>query len=112
MLQAGQPDNDILLYWPIHDTWHDPPGMEMRLTIHGARWFEDKPIGKLAEKLWARGFTFDYVSRPPIGRANDGQRKHCRARRPVSRRGRARMRAHAAGDFGEANSRWPRPARR
>ena len=24
VLQDGQPDNDILLYWPIHDLWHNP----------------------------------------------------------------------------------------
>ena len=62
VLQAGEPDNDVLVYWPIHDTWEDAHNMAMCLTIHGARWFGDKAIGKLAEKLWARGFTFDYVS--------------------------------------------------
>ncbi len=62
VLQAGEPDNDVLVYWPIYDTWHDSHGTVMCLTIHGARWFGDKAIGKLAEKLSARGFTFDYVS--------------------------------------------------
>ena len=62
VLQAGQPDNDVLVYWPIHDTWHDAQGTSMGLSIHGARWFGDKAIGRLAEKLWARGFTFDYIS--------------------------------------------------
>jgi len=23
VLQAGKPDNDVLVYWPIHDLWHD-----------------------------------------------------------------------------------------
>jgi hypothetical protein len=62
VLQAGEPDNDVLVYWPIHDTWHDAQGTAMGLSIHGARWFGDKAIGKVAEKLWACGFTFDYVS--------------------------------------------------
>jgi hypothetical protein len=62
VLQAGRPDNDVLVYWPIHDTWQDAHGTAMCLTIHGAGWFGDKAIGKLAGKLWARGFTFDYIS--------------------------------------------------
>jgi hypothetical protein len=70
VLQAGQPDNDVLVYWPIHDTWHDAQGTAMGLSIHGARWFGDKAIGKLAEKLWARGFTFDYISDRQLTGAN------------------------------------------
>jgi hypothetical protein len=62
VLQAGRPDNDVLVYWPIHDTWHDARGTVMRFSVHGAGWFGDEAIGKLAEKLWARGFTFDYIS--------------------------------------------------
>ncbi|HWH68133.1 MAG TPA: glycosyl hydrolase, partial [Candidatus Sulfotelmatobacter sp.] len=27
VLQCGRPDNDILLYWPIHDFWHNPTGI-------------------------------------------------------------------------------------
>ena len=27
ILQAGEPDGDILLYFPIHDVWHSPAGM-------------------------------------------------------------------------------------
>ena len=69
VLQTGQPDNDVLIYWPIHDTWHSARGMQMPLTIHGADWFGDKVIGRLAEKLWARGFTFDYISDRQLGRA-------------------------------------------
>jgi hypothetical protein len=62
VLQAGQPDNDVLVYWPIHDVWHKASGMAENLTVHGASWFTSQPIGKLAEKLWARGFSFDYIS--------------------------------------------------
>jgi hypothetical protein len=62
VLQAGKPDNDILLYWPVHDFWSNPDGMVRNLTVHARDWFEEQPIGKTAEKLWQAGYQFDYVS--------------------------------------------------
>jgi hypothetical protein len=62
VLQRGRPDNDILLYWPIHDFWHDNGKLEQKLTIHRLGWFDHQPIGAAAAKLWQRGFTFDYIS--------------------------------------------------
>jgi hypothetical protein len=62
VLQSGQPDNDVLLYWPIHDFWHNPTGLVLPMTVHGREWFEAEPIGKTAELLWNRGYAFDYVS--------------------------------------------------
>ena len=34
VLQSGQPDNDLLVYWPIHDLWHSPTGLARNLTVH------------------------------------------------------------------------------
>jgi hypothetical protein len=63
VLQSGQPDNDILLYWPIHDFWSQPGGRLLpHMTVHARDWFEAQPVGKLAEQLWNRGYSFDYVS--------------------------------------------------
>lgn len=62
VLQSGRPDNDILLYWPIHDFWHNPAGLVLPMTVHARDWFEAQPIGKTAEALWNRGYAFDYVS--------------------------------------------------
>ncbi|NGO39838.1 hypothetical protein G4L39_10600 [Limisphaera ngatamarikiensis] len=62
VLQTGRPDQDLLLYWPIHDLWHDPSGTVRNLTIHARDWFETQPIGQTAEELWDRGYAFDYVS--------------------------------------------------
>jgi len=62
ILQAGQPDNDILLYWPIYDLWHDAKGLEQKLTVHKREWFHGQPISASAEKLWSRGYGFDYIS--------------------------------------------------
>jgi hypothetical protein len=62
VLLAGRPDNDILLYWPIHDLWHNPAGTVRPLTVHARDWFEEQPIGKVADELWNAGYAFDYVS--------------------------------------------------
>ncbi|MBN2579478.1 MAG: glycoside hydrolase family 2 [Pirellulales bacterium] len=67
VLQAGRPDDDLLIYWPIYDVWHNPSGMQKYISIHGARWFTGQPIGRLAERLQSRGFAFDYVSDRQLG---------------------------------------------
>ena len=63
VLQSGQPDNDILLYWPIADFWMQPGDKLLpQLTVHARDWFEGQPIGRTAKELWERGYAFDYVS--------------------------------------------------
>jgi hypothetical protein len=62
VLQSGLPDNDILLYWPIHDYWHNSSGLVQQFTVHARDWFENQPIGRVADHLWQRGYAFDYVS--------------------------------------------------
>ena len=62
VLQSGTPDNDILLYWPIHDFWQRGGRLEQKLTVHVRDWLNGQAIGKLARTLWARGFAFDYIS--------------------------------------------------
>ena len=63
VLQSGQPDNDILLYWPVEDFWMQPGDKLLpQLTVHARDWFEGQPIGKTAQELWDRGYAFDYVS--------------------------------------------------
>ena len=62
VLQAGRPDNDLLVYWPIYDLWHNPTGMVRNLTVHGRDWLEEQPLGKTADQLLTRGYSFDYIS--------------------------------------------------
>jgi len=72
ILQAGQPDNDILLYWPIHDFWQQAPAEPLlpHMTVHARAWFESRPIGHVAEQLWQRGWQFDYVSDRQLAMVN------------------------------------------
>ncbi len=64
ILQSGQPDNDVLLYWPIEDFWMQPGSKLLpQLTVSNTReWFDSQPIGRTAKELWDRGYAFDYVS--------------------------------------------------
>jgi hypothetical protein len=67
VLQAGQPDNELLVYWPIYDLWQDPQGLNLNLTVHRRDWLEKQPLGATAARLWKRGYTFDYVSDRGLG---------------------------------------------
>lgn len=61
-LQSGQPDNDILLYFPMHDQWHRPDA-PFQFTVHNPdEWFYGFPVHEAAQTMWDRGYAFDYVS--------------------------------------------------
>lgn len=62
VLQAGQPANDVLLYWPIHDLWMNPKGTSMPLTVHSHGWMASQRVGEVANALMAKGFAFDFIS--------------------------------------------------
>jgi alpha-L-rhamnosidase len=62
VLQRGQPDNDILLYWPFADLLDDESGNVKMFTVHHAKWLTEQPVGKLARQLMDKGYTFDYIS--------------------------------------------------
>ena len=58
-LQAGRPDNDVLLYFPIHDRWSEPG---RGLLQH----FDGSAAGTAArtqgQALLDTGYTFDFIS--------------------------------------------------
>ena len=67
--QSDEPDNDILVYWPIADQWHNTSGLQQQLSVHDTSWFNNYTIGKVANNLWGQGYTFDYVSDNQITQA-------------------------------------------
>ena len=69
VLQTGQPENDILVYWPIHELWRTPGGLELKLTVHQRDWLQKQPLGTLAAALWQGGFGFDYASDRQLAQA-------------------------------------------
>jgi hypothetical protein len=72
VLQSGQPDNELLVYWPIYDNWHDASGMQMNFSVHGAAWCVEKPVGQLGQRLWQRGYGFDFISDRQLQSADAG----------------------------------------
>jgi hypothetical protein len=74
VLQSGEHDNDVLLYWPQHDLWAQPDGgtgeegegPDLTPDHHwqGEPWVYDHPTGAggVAAGLEARGWQFDWVS--------------------------------------------------
>jgi len=58
-LQAGKPDNDILLYYPISDEYA-VRGKSMLVHFDGAA--KGSSVRKSAEYLFGKGYAFDYIS--------------------------------------------------
>jgi len=65
LLQNTDPDNDILLYFPVYDLWYNKgiDGNLIMQSVHNPKsWLFDTPFGKTAQSLLDAGFTFDYIS--------------------------------------------------
>ncbi|MDO5317536.1 MAG: glycosyl hydrolase [bacterium] len=60
--QEGAVDNDILVYWPLHDYWMDAEGFERQLTVHARGWLDEQPVGRIARRLLEEGYMFDFIS--------------------------------------------------
>ena len=58
-LQNGNPDNDILLYYPIHDEYARR-GRSLLLHFDGAA--HGSSLRPVALSLWEKGYAFDYLS--------------------------------------------------
>jgi hypothetical protein len=63
VLQSGESDNEILIYWPIYDAWHDPAGMEIQLAVHNIdRWLHPSPFYNQVKGLLNTGYSLDFAS--------------------------------------------------
>jgi hypothetical protein len=62
ILQSGEPDNDVALYWPAFDIWHSTVGMQQQLTVHNPAWLLESACGEAASWLQDQGYGFDFIS--------------------------------------------------
>ncbi len=65
ILQNTRSDNDILVYFPIHDVWAIPDATSFprMFEVHKAKdWLIETPFGAMIQDLWYSGYTFDYIS--------------------------------------------------
>ena len=62
-LRQGEPEEDVLLYFPIHDTWQSSKGMLIPMGVGDQnKWFWNQSVYKTATDLWKSGVGFDFVS--------------------------------------------------
>jgi hypothetical protein len=74
VLQAGRPDNQLRLYWPIYDIWNDPKGMEIRFSMNNVEeWLYRSSFNTAATRLQAAGFSVDFVSDKMLAGATDSK---------------------------------------
>ncbi len=55
-------DNDLLVYWPIHDFWSKPDGFELQMSVHARDWLGGQPLGRISRRLYDEGYAFDFIS--------------------------------------------------
>ncbi len=70
ILQNSVADNDILLYFPIHEIWRQQKSeLLIRLfDVHKSNvWLQNSNFGRMARQLWDEGYAFDYISDRMIG---------------------------------------------
>lgn len=72
VLQAGMPDNDVLLYFPYEDILHADGNLLSQLTVHNLDWQQAGGLRAAAEWLWESGVGFDYVSDAQLLRCKGG----------------------------------------
>lgn len=60
-LQAGKPDNDVLLYFPIYDRFAEP-GRDLLHHFDGMEGFENTDFKNSAAWMLEQGYTFDIFS--------------------------------------------------
>ncbi|MFV0606816.1 MAG: glycosyl hydrolase [Niabella sp.] len=76
VLQAGKPDNEILLYWPVYDLWQQTDGMDLPFRAHNTDvWIHGTDLNEKSKRLKNNGYSFDYVSDDMIQKASVRNKK-------------------------------------
>ena len=70
VLQNGEPDNELLIYWPIYDVWNNAKGMDMPLAVGTIdKWLHPSAFYKVVKQLQLLGYSLDFVSDRMLGEA-------------------------------------------
>lgn len=63
VLQFAKPDNELLVYWPVHDLWHRPGNPDMQFTVHNiGDWLQPSEFYRTVSLLTGKGYSADFVS--------------------------------------------------
>lgn len=70
VLQEGEPDSDVLLYFPVHDTWHDGAEGLPLFTVHNQdQWLHGTPFHQAAMSFWRSGVPCEFLTDSNLGTA-------------------------------------------
>lgn len=70
VLQAGIPDNELAVYWPVFDIWDNAKGMDMPLSVHHVdEWLHPTSFYKNLKSLQEAGYSLDFVSDKMLAQA-------------------------------------------
>jgi hypothetical protein len=59
----GTPSDNIKIYWPVYDVWHDAKGLDMPLAVHHIKeWLHPTAFYKDVQQLQNAGYEVDFVS--------------------------------------------------
>ncbi|PSL28858.1 glycosyl hydrolase [Chitinophaga ginsengisoli] len=71
VLQSGVPDNELLVYWPVYDTWYRAKGHDMPLMVHSIdEWLHPTAFYKQVKELQRTGYSLDFISDRQLARAD------------------------------------------
>jgi hypothetical protein len=63
VLQDGKSDNELLVYWPVHDIWHRTGNPDMLLTVHNiGDWLQPSAFYSTVKELTENGYSADFIS--------------------------------------------------
>ncbi len=63
ILQEGKISSDVLLYYPIHDLWHNNSEKLPLFTVHNQdKWLWPTTFYQTSMELWNNGVSFNYAS--------------------------------------------------
>jgi hypothetical protein len=63
ILQGGNADNDVLVYWPIYDVWDDAGRLDKQVSIHNIdEWLHPTSFYKLSKALLKDGYLIDFAT--------------------------------------------------
>jgi hypothetical protein len=59
----GIPSNNIKIYWPVYDVWHDAKGMDMPFAVHHIKeWLHPTAFYSDVQQLQNNGYEVDFLS--------------------------------------------------
>lgn len=70
ILQTAKADNELLIYWPIYDVWHDTKAPFKTLSVHHVdAWLHPTEFYKQSVYLQRLGYSFDFVTDAILARS-------------------------------------------